>query len=47
MRLFGSEKAINTFTRLGVDENIGLDAGILSSAVERAQTKIENNNYGI
>jgi len=47
MRLFGSERLLNTFNRLGVAENEELHHSMLTKAIERAQKKIENNNYGI
>lgn len=47
MRLFGSERLINMFTTLGIPENQELEHKTLSNAIESAQKKIENNNYGI
>ncbi len=47
MRLFGSEKLINMFKSLGVAENEQIEHKMLSSAIEKAQKKIESNNYGI
>ena len=47
MRLFGSESLINTFRKLGVAENEQIEHKMLSSAIEKAQKKIESNNYGI
>ena len=47
MRLFGSEKLMDVFTRLGVPENEQISHSMLSKAVETAQSKIETNNYGI
>ena len=45
MRLFGSDRLINTTARLGLDETTPIHAGILSSSIENAQKKIENNNF--
>ena len=45
MRLFGSDRLINTTARLGLDETTPIRAGILSSSIENAQKKIENNNF--
>lgn len=47
MRLFGSERLLSVFNTLGVAENQEIEHKMLSSAIERAQKKIENNNYGI
>jgi len=47
MRLFGSERLMNVFKSLGVAENEQIEHKMLSSAIEKAQMKIENNNYGI
>ena len=47
MRLFGSEKLMNVFKSLGVAENEQIEHKMLSSAIEKAQKKIEGNNYGI
>ena len=47
MRLFGSEKLMNVFKSLGVAENEQIEHKMLSSAIEKAQKKIESNNYGI
>ena len=47
MRLFGSEKLMNMFNALGVPENEQIEHKMLSNAIEKAQMKIENNNYGI
>ena len=47
MRLFGSEKLMNVFSALGVEEGEQIEHKMLSSAIEKAQEKIENNNFGI
>ena len=47
MRLFGSEKLMGMFNALGVPENEQIEHKMLSNAIEKAQMKIENNNYGI
>ena len=47
MRLFGSEKLMSMFNALGVPENEQIEHKMLSTAIEKAQKKIENNNYGI
>lgn len=47
MRLFGSEKLMSMFNALGVPENEQIEHKMLSNAIEKAQMKIETNNYGI
>ncbi|MGI6070151.1 MAG: preprotein translocase subunit SecA [Blautia sp.] len=47
MRLFGSERLMNVFQSLGVAENEQIEHKMLSSAIEKAQMKIESNNFGI
>lgn len=47
MRLFGSEKLMSMFSALGVPENEQIEHKMLSNAIEKAQMKIETNNYGI
>ena len=47
MRLFGSERLMKVFTSLGVAENEQIEHKMLSSAIEKAQEKIEFNNFGI
>ena len=47
MRLFGSERLINVFNALGIPEGQEIEHKMLSNAIESAQKKIENNNYGI
>ena len=47
MRLFGSEKLMNMFNALGVPENEQIQHKMLSNAIEKAQMRIESNNYGI
>ena len=47
MRLFGSEKMIDLFNSIGVPEGEQIQHKMLSSAIEKAQEKIEGNNFGI
>nr|WP_106788771.1 preprotein translocase subunit SecA [Massilistercora timonensis] len=47
MRLFGSERLMGIFNTLGVEEGEQIEHKMLSSAIERAQQKIESNNFGI
>ncbi len=47
MRLFGSERLMAVFTSLGVAEDQEIQHSMLSKAIENAQKRIENNNYGI
>ena len=47
MRLFGGEKMLNMFNSLNVPDNEPIEHKMLSSAIERAQKRIEGNNFGI
>ena len=47
MRLFGSERMLTMFNTLGVPEGEQIEHKMLSNAIETAQKKIENNNFGI
>ena len=47
MRLFGSEKILNMFNTLGIEDGQQIQHKMLSNAIEKAQKKIESNNYGI
>lgn len=47
MRLFGSERLMSIFNALGVEDGEQIEHKMLSNAIERAQEKIENNNFGI
>ncbi len=46
-RLFGSERLMGIFNALGVEDGEQIEHKMLSSAIEKAQEKIENNNFGI
>ncbi|MSR94438.1 preprotein translocase subunit SecA [Clostridiaceae bacterium 68-1-5] len=47
MRLFGSERLMGIFNTLGVEDGEEIQHKMLSNAIERAQQKIESNNFGI
>ena len=47
MRLFGSDKIAGIVDRLGMAENEALEAPMLNNAIETAQKKVEENNFGI
>ncbi len=47
MRLFASDKIAGVVDRLGMEENEALEHNMLSSSIERAQKKVEENNFGI
>jgi len=47
MRLFGSERIAGVVDRLGMEEGEALENSMLSSSIERAQKKVEENNFGI
>ena len=47
MRLFGSERLMDVFTALGVEKGEQIEHKMLSNAIEKAQEKIESNNFAI
>ena len=47
MRLFGGEKIASVVDKMGMAESDVLEAPMLNNAVERAQKKVEENNFGI
>ena len=47
MRIFGSERIASVVDRLGMGENEALEGNMLSKAIETAQKKVEENNFGI
>jgi preprotein translocase subunit SecA len=47
MRLFGSERLMSMFNSLGLPEGEEIEHKMLTNAIEKAQMRIENNNYGI
>ena len=47
MRLFGSERMMNIYKTLGIEEGEEIHHKTITKTIERAQKKIENNNYGI
>ena len=47
LRLFGSERLMEIFNTLGVEEGEQIEHKMLSNAIEKAQKKIESNNFGI
>ena len=47
MRLFGSERIAGMVDRLGMEENEALESNMLSNAIENAQKKVEENNFGV
>ncbi len=47
MRLFGSERIAGMVDKLGMEDNEALESSWLSSAIEKAQRKVEENNFGI
>ena len=47
MRLFGSERIAGMVDKLGMQDNEALESSMLSSAIEKAQRKVEENNFGI
>ena len=47
MRLFGSERIAAVVDKLGMTDEDALESGMLSSSIEKAQRKVEENNFGI
>ena len=47
MRLFGSERIAKVMDRRGFDEGERIESSMISSSIERAQKKVEENNFGI
>lgn len=47
MRLFGSERLMSVFNTLGVEDGEQIEHKMLSNAIEKAQERIESNNFGI
>ncbi len=47
MRLFGSERIAAVMDRMGLEEGEVIQAGIVTKSIERAQKKVEENNFGI
>ncbi|MBQ9463681.1 MAG: SEC-C domain-containing protein, partial [Lachnospiraceae bacterium] len=47
MRLFGSERMMGVFEALGVQEGEQIQHKMLSDAIEKAQKRVENNNFSI
>jgi len=47
MRLFGSDRLMQVFEALNVPEGEQIEHGMLTRAIEKAQMKIEENNFGI
>jgi len=47
MRRFGGERMKNIMERLGVDDDLPIEAGLVSRAIENSQTKVEGHNFDI
>jgi preprotein translocase subunit SecA len=47
MRLFGNERISNVMTRLGLEEGQSIEHKMITSSIERAQKKVEENNFSI
>jgi preprotein translocase subunit SecA len=47
MRLFGSERISNLMVRMGIEEGEVIQHSMISKSIERAQKKVEENNFGI
>jgi len=46
MRLFGSDRIVKLMDRMGIEEGEVIQHSMITSSIERAQTKIEENNFG-
>ncbi len=47
MRLFASERILGMMDRLGMDDEQPIEAGMVTGAIERAQKRVEDRNFGI
>ena len=47
MKIFGGDMITNVYETLGADENIPIEAKMISNAVERAQKRVEGRNFSI
>lgn len=47
MRLFGSERIAKMMDTMGIKEGESIQAGMMTKAIERAQKKVEENNFGV
>ena len=47
MRLFGSERIAKMMDRMGIEEGEVIQHGLITKSIERAQKKVEENNFGI
>ena len=47
MRLFGSERIAKVMDRIGVKDGERIESGMMTKSIERAQKKVEENNFGI
>jgi preprotein translocase subunit SecA len=47
MRLFGSERIANLMVRMGIEDGEVIQHSMISKSIERAQRKVEENNFGI
>ncbi|MFI3280653.1 MAG: preprotein translocase subunit SecA [Rikenellaceae bacterium] len=47
MRLFGSERIASIMDKMGLEDGEVIQAGVMTKTIERAQKKVEENNFGI
>ncbi|MBR2061438.1 MAG: preprotein translocase subunit SecA [Tidjanibacter sp.] len=47
LRLFGGDRLASMMDKMGIQEGEAIQAGMMSKAVERAQKKVEENNFGV
>ena len=47
MRLFATDSVMKMLDRLGLEEGERIEAGMVTKAIENAQKRVEENNFGI
>src|SRR4029077_14190392 len=47
MRIFGSERISGLMQKLGMEENVPIEHGMVSRAIERAQKQVEAQNFSV
>jgi preprotein translocase subunit SecA len=47
MRLFGSERIAKLMDRMGLEEGEVIQHSMITKSIERAQRKVEENNFGV
>src|SRR5205085_544371 len=47
LRIFGADKMINLMERLGMEDDVPIEAGMVNRSIEGAQRKVEGHNFDI